>query len=128
MRKIIYYGISSDAPSLPSPFLPKFLELLDDDVDTLAAHGAFSNTRNVVITVFGCSRRSYASWGLEIHATLKFLRTCLAASQVSRFPVDKRHVSSGIHANHTTGHALLPLEFLEFKKGAPEFNLFSTRN
>ena len=28
MRKIIYYGISTDAPFLtPPPFLPKFLEL-----------------------------------------------------------------------------------------------------
>ena len=50
MRKIIYYGISSDAPSLPSPFLPKFLELLHNTFDTLAAYGAFSTVNgNVVI-------------------------------------------------------------------------------
>ena len=40
MRKIIYYGISSDASFLPSPFLPKFLELLHNTFDTLAAYGA----------------------------------------------------------------------------------------
>ena len=50
MRKIIYYGISSDAPFLPSPFLPKFLELLHNTFDTLAAYGAFSTVNgNVVI-------------------------------------------------------------------------------
>ena len=62
--------------------------------------------------------------GVSSRTTVEFWRTCLAARQVSRVPVDKRHVSSGIHANHTTGHARLLLEFLEFKKGVPEFNLF----
>ena len=58
MRKIIYYGISSDAPFLPSPFLPKFLELLDDDVDTLAAYGTFfvRLRKEVIIKLF------YAFW------------------------------------------------------------------
>ena len=106
MRKIIYYGISSDAPFFPSPFLPKFLELLHDEVDTFATHGTFFADRTFQ------------------PLSGKFLRTCLTARQVSRVPVDKRHVSSGIHANHTTGHARLLLEFLEFKKGVPEFNLF----
>ena len=90
MRKIIYYGISSDAPFLPSPFLPKFLELLDDDVDTLATYGAFSTVNGNVVII-----------GITIMANHKLLRTCLAGSQVSRVPVDKRHVGIGIHANHT---------------------------
>ena len=90
MRKIIYYGISSDAPSLPSPFLPKFLELLDDDVDTLAAYGTFfvRLRKEVIISI------------TIIYNIVPFFRTCLAARQVSRVPVDKRHVGIGIHANH----------------------------
>ena len=80
----------------------------------MATHGTFFvRIRNVVIISITI-----------IYNIFPFFRTCLTARQVSRVPVDKRHVSSGIHANHTTGHARLLLEFLEFKKGVPEFNLF----
>ena len=99
MRKIIYYGISSDAPSLPSPFLPKFLELLDDDVDTLAAYGTFFvRLRNVVIISITIIY-NIATWLYRLH--YPFFRTCLTARQVSRVPVDERHVGIGIQANHT---------------------------
>ena len=120
MCKIIYSGISSDAPFLPSPFLPKFLELLGNAFDTLAAYGASVSNASGGRGRYAADRSRCP----ELIMSFEFFRTCLAGSQVSRVPVDKRHVSSGIHANHTTGHARLLLEFLEFKKGVPEFNLF----
>ena len=51
-------------------------------------------------------------------ANHKLLRTCLAGSQVSRVPVDKRQCYDTL-ASASMQTALFLLEFLEFKKGLP---------
>jgi len=75
---------------------------LGNAFDTLAAYGA-SGIKG--------------GWGSP-NMTFAFFRTCLAGSQVSRVPVDKRQCYDTL-ASASMQTALFLLEFLEFKKGLP---------